>query len=1104
MAARDQALARKANAEQALEVAKLLFPASTPTAPADNSVQALLQRLNISTQPADGEIGDPGQDVARADESTSKTELLKKAAERGLDLLETVQEWLTLERKKTEFGMQSIDYSHLDGHSLAQYPAESVDTENHPARHRFLAASVSQGSMHAFVRPFICILALSIPPADLANASANDADVRSETTPHVTYVTQTFRNPTTLVHLMAASIVVGWYESVARNPTLSIYSLTRGYIHTLGGRTETISVLGGVVRLTAPKPTNTKALVSGAKDIGEKVQVSWPPYVLAVARAMMARQITMPMGVMGLMTCTFGSGLGKNEVVDMQKLEYLATCVGTPMNETLESFLSKIVPQLIKILAPSAQVASIQATMNILSPLLHAPFKPEAKSAAGTSMQQEHDNHSATVVTSPKQINDALSILLPLLTSTPPTSTIVSATISPILPQLFSLAVYLASDRTADPLTRQELQDVLRAWARLADRDVVVKGIWAILNSGRGWGLTDEEGNEFFWDHSTGEDAEDGGIAVWYGKPPQEPLLKVRPSDTIDTAHIQISSNGQQPSHHAKTEPGAFEKDILPEVDLMPPPKEIVTLLKKADRKEVTSTLYVRCLHAYQELAQELEVSEAHSKKLLLYLQLIMQITEGMSDSLGNQTDQILVFIEQALRTSSNEADIITHTNGQDTADSDDEEDEDGADADAEAEAVDAELEEELDARSVTKLGLMETAIHLLLATLQSNPRLNSVDQPILLIIEKEVENLTRHRLATVRAIARNAKLLLSVKKAMTSETESAFGPEQRSSTMEQYQEALRCLQDPLLPVRGHGLIILQGVVKAPDFDKALVPAIMDIFLQALRDEDSFMYLNAVRGLSSMVDGLGKEVLQSLTSAYVNGLDGGASAQLRKEELDFRLRIGEALTQSVKRCGTALSIYANVLVPRLNRVFPQAYLPTVLRASALSILSTCADVDWRAVIPWAQDLLGACLDLLQLESVRSSTRLPTSEGSEAAPAQPVTEPLNTHDGKHPALRRAALTFLGLLFNSIATSEQQQRETYLAREQSMGTPTITMASNALRPPVTDGTPIIHPGLMQKAGNVLGYLQATDVDSLAAHQAGEALYILRQLRWPVIGS
>jgi hypothetical protein len=189
-----------------------------------------------------------------------------------------------------------------------------------------------------------------------------------------------------------------------------------------------------------------------------------------------------------------------------------------------------------------------------------------------------------------------------------------------------------------------------------------------------------------------------------------------------------------------------------------------------------------------------------------------------------------------------------------------------------------------------------------------ANPQLNAVDQPILAVIGTHVEKLTRHRLATVRTMARNAQLLLSIKHAMGSNRASSSSDTQ-SSTMEQYQEALRCLQDPLLPVRGHGLIILQGVVKAKDFDRALVPAIMDIFLQALRDDDSFMYLNAVRGLSSLVDGLGKEILATLASAYAAGVERGSSLQLPKDELDRRLRIGEALTQSIKRCGTALSVY---------------------------------------------------------------------------------------------------------------------------------------------------------------------------------------------------
>lgn len=142
------------------------------------------------------------------------------------------------------------------------------------------------------------------------------------------------------------------------------------------------------------------------------------------------------------------------------------------------------------------------------------------------------------------------------------------------------------------------------------------------------------------------------------------------------------------------------------------------------------------------------------------------------------------------------------------------------------------------------------------------------------------------------------------------------------------------------------------------------------------------------------------------------------------------------------------------------------------------------------------------MDLLQLESVRmSATSRKASESK--APSEPVPEPVRTHDSKHPALRRAALVFMGQLFNAMAVSEQSDQEVTAAQQAPQGTPAITLAAGRIsesfqyRPP-------IHPGLMQRAGNVLGYLQATDVDSLAAHQAGEALALLRQLRWPLNGN
>ncbi len=158
----------------------------------------------------------------------------------------------------------------------------------------------------------------------------------------------------------------------------------------------------------------------------------------------------------------------------------------------------------------------------------------------------------------------------------------------------------------------------------------------------------------------------------------------------------------------------------------------------------------------------------------------------------------------------------------------------------------------------------------------------------------------------TIKRMADQALLLLSVRNAMPAE-QLALEAVKSDSTVQKYREALKLLSDPLLPVRGHGLIMLQDVVKAKDFNRALVPGILDIFMRSIEDEDSFMYLNAVKGLSSMVDGIGKEVLGKLINVYCGGLKHGTTLSL--SDLDQRLRYGEALVQSIRRCGKAFGAY---------------------------------------------------------------------------------------------------------------------------------------------------------------------------------------------------
>lgn len=151
-----------------------------------------------------------------------------------------------------------------------------------------------------------------------------------------------------------------------------------------------------------------------------------------------------------------------------------------------------------------------------------------------------------------------------------------------------------------------------------------------------------------------------------------------------------------------------------------------------------------------------------------------------------------------------------------------------------------------------------------------------------------------------------------------SSKTQSKSAVEEEAH--ETYQRALKLLQDPILPVRAHGLLLLRQLVsprsagnsdKKPYVDVALAPSIISIFMQAIQDDDSYMFLNAVQGLAAMVDTFGKDVLKGLVTEYSSHLDGLAGTNLTQNDTEKRIRVGEALGQVIRRCGEALSIYGN-------------------------------------------------------------------------------------------------------------------------------------------------------------------------------------------------
>lgn len=274
--------------------------------------------------------------------------------------------------------------------------------------------------------------------------------------------------------------------------------------------------------------------------------------------------------------------------------------------------------------------------------------------------------------------------------------------------------------------------------------------------------------------------------------------------------------------------------------------------------------------------------------------------------------------------------------------DSDDEEEDDGAD----------------DAGG-GKDELLVTAITLLLSVLEgnvssrllilftdsqplANADLSPNNVPDLADIFTSLDHFTLHTSASIRQLARESRLVLTSRMASTSAAASASASTSRSKTETEsphvtYQRALKLLQDPIIPVRAHGLQLLRELVSRPSvvqsnktsptrsddsrLDPALIPGILSIFLQSIQDDESYIFLNAVQGLAAMVDGYGREVLRGIVEVYLSGTGVGGSGvagadgmAMTKHELDARIRVGEALNIVVKRCGGALGLYGTCLL----------------------------------------------------------------------------------------------------------------------------------------------------------------------------------------------
>lgn len=180
------------------------------------------------------------------------------------------------------------------------------------------------------------------------------------------------------------------------------------------------------------------------------------------------------------------------------------------------------------------------------------------------------------------------------------------------------------------------------------------------------------------------------------------------------------------------------------------------------------------------------------------------------------------------------------------------------------------------------------------------------------------------------------------------------------------FARAIANLNDPLVPIRAHGLYLLRQLVEQQSPVLTLDFA-LNLHLVQLKDPEPFIYLNAIKGLDSLLDWDGSSVLPQLMEVY-----SGSSEE--KADLDERLKIGEVILRFIQNQDEAFtgSLAKEVSDGALSLIRrptdDEASVDDRLRMSAMSLLGTCCNTNPIGILDNLENALDCAIGILQLET----------------------------------------------------------------------------------------------------------------------------------------
>lgn len=158
--------------------------------------------------------------------------------------------------------------------------------------------------------------------------------------------------------------------------------------------------------------------------------------------------------------------------------------------------------------------------------------------------------------------------------------------------------------------------------------------------------------------------------------------------------------------------------------------------------------------------------------------------------------------------------------------------------------------------------------------------------------------------------------------------------------SLNKFEQALKDLIDPLLPVRAHGLITLTKLIENMDpYAIARKAILLELFKENLKHEDSFIYLAAINGLCVLATSYPQVIIKMLVQEYINMPQRVSAKEITVET---RTKLGEILVKVTRTLGEMASAYKNILINGF--LCATKDLDSLVRASSLSCLGELCKV----------------------------------------------------------------------------------------------------------------------------------------------------------------